>query len=78
MLISQYYLYADDLQLYQHFSFKDVEEATHLLNNDLNRVNTWTSGQSFLASLSIRLKLSKLPVALYDNIRNLYPDTAKN
>lgn len=50
IITSNFHLYADDLQLYRHFSIVDATKALDLLNKDLAAINTWANSFGLLVN----------------------------
>lgn len=48
----KYHLYADDTQLYYSFENKDLEEALTKVNQDLERIYTWSQNNSLVLNPS--------------------------
>ncbi|KAJ2945895.1 hypothetical protein O0L34_g4803 [Tuta absoluta] len=91
VISSSYHLYADDLQIYRHFSLLEVSQAIEAVNKDLESVQTWAKTFGLLVNpsksqaliigssrLRCRLDPASIPLVYYDGICIPYTDKAKN
>lgn len=91
ILVSNYHLYADDVQLYRHFHVCDINDAINLINTDLNRINNWAQSFGLLVNPSKSQTLliggtymrnlvdpSSIQPVLYNGVVIPFTDTAKN
>ncbi|CAH2104398.1 unnamed protein product [Euphydryas editha] len=88
---SNFHLYADDLQLYRHFSAVDAAAAIARLNEDLDRIYSWaerfglvvnpTKSQALVIGsryMHSCLSLNNIPAVMYNGVPINYVDSAKN
>lgn len=91
ILTSNYHLYADDLQLYRHFSANTAREAISAINNDLDNISKWAKSFGLLVNPSKSqaliiggrymrgiLDVGSLTPVTYDGVPIDYSDSAKN
>ncbi|CAH2108870.1 unnamed protein product [Euphydryas editha] len=91
VISSKFHLYADDLQLYRHFSVVDSADAIACMNEDLKRIYSWArrfglvvnpaKSQALIIGsrhMLSRLSLNNINNVLYDGVPINYVDTAKN
>lgn len=91
VISSNFHLYADDLQLYRHFKLEEVDLAIALINEDLNRINTWAKQYGLLVNPNKSQAIivgsrhmrnlacpSQLPPVVLDGITIPYSDNVKN
>lgn len=88
-LASHYHLYADDLQLYQHFKLEEISSAIDAINNDLGNIGNWAESFGLLVNpaksqaliIGGRYFLNKLqspPQVFFDNTVIPYSSHVKN
>lgn len=88
---SQYHLYADDLQIYHHFSAKDMANSVLLMNTDIKSITLWTHKHGLklnesktqtiiIGSTRLRsqINLETVPKLKLNNIDLEYSDKVKN
>lgn len=91
VISSNFHLYADDLQLYRHFSVADVTAAIAHINEDLNRISYWaecfglvvnpTKSQALVVGsryMHSCLSTYNIPIVTYNGVPINYVDTVKN
>lgn len=91
LISSKFHLYADDLQLYRHFSEPEVESAIAAMNSDLKSISEWAKayglhinpGKSqaiIIGGKQLRSRLSDpiLPPIYLDGTQITLTDSVKN
>ncbi|KAJ8719480.1 hypothetical protein PYW08_011655 [Mythimna loreyi] len=90
-ITSNFHLYADDLQLYRHFSLDDADSAINAMNRDLEAIDQWAKSFGLLVNPSKSqaliigsryyrnaLNISALAPLSLNGSTIKYTDTAKN
>lgn len=91
IVTSKFHLYADDLQIYHHFSAANIEEAVHVINDELDNIFKWAKsfGLSVNPSKSQALILGSrpmknlinninIPTLMYNNMPIAFSSSASN
>ncbi|XP_059062773.1 uncharacterized protein LOC131855513 [Achroia grisella] len=91
IITSPFHLYADDLQLYRHFTLSEVAQTVADLNCDLSAIQAWARSFGLVVNpaksqvmivgssrLRSRLDWSTIPALVYEGVQLAYTDKVKN